>query len=287
MKREVRIKLKKAKRIDNHTHLSMRPESNAKIEYLQESMKKNGIDFSIVLAAYFPRKTGSITNEQILSLTEKYDNILVFGSMDIENEFEEGISELEDLLAKEKIVGIKLYPGYQYFYPNDEKLNAVYELASKFKVPVMFHSGLAYKSPGGIQFSRPIYIDDVAGNFRDVKFVISHLGDPDTKEAAAVAHKNPNVYLDFSGLVSNTTKNKKRAAKWQKFNQEYVVKIATDVFIDLMGVEKIIFGSDWPISSHEKSLELILKIQRILELDEKEMKQIMSENIMKALGIIK
>lgn len=88
MKRKIRIKLRKAKRIDNHAHLSIRSESNAKIEYLQESMKKNRIDFSIVLAAYFPRKTGSISNEQILSLTNGYENILVFGSLDIENEFE-------------------------------------------------------------------------------------------------------------------------------------------------------------------------------------------------------
>lgn len=287
MKRKIRIKLRKAKRIDNHAHLSIRSESNAKVEYLQESMKKNGIDFSIVLAAYFPRKTGSISNEQTLSLTSGYENILVFGSLDVENEFEKGLAQLEDLLRKGKIVGVKLYPGYQYFYPNDRKNDAIYELASKFKIPVMFHSGLAYKSPGGIQFSRPIYIDDVAGNFRDMKIVISHLGDPDTKEAAAVAHKNPNVYLDFSGLVSNTTKNQRRAEKWKRLNEEYVVKTVADVFIDLMGVEKVIFGSDWPISSHEKSLALVSALQKMLKLDEKETKQIMSENILKVLGIIK
>ncbi len=286
MKRKIKEKLRKAKAIDNHVHLSLHPKSKARIEYLEDSMGRNKIDLAIALATYFPRKTGSIGNEEILSLTEKYENILVFGSLDAEHDLENGVTDLESLLQKEKVFGIKLYPGYQYFYPNDKKLDTIYELASKFKVPVMFHSGLAYRSPGGIQFSRPIYIDDVAGNFPDLKIVISHLGDPSVKEATAVAHKNPNVYLDFSGLVSNTTKNKLRARKWQRLNEEYMAKTVADVIVDLMGTEKIIFGSDWPISSHEKSLELVLKLKKMLKLDKEEVDRMMSKNILKVLGII-
>ncbi len=287
MKRKMREKLKRAKIIDNHAHLGMYPKSKARIEYLEESMKKNGVDFAVALAAYFPRKTGSISNGEALSLAEKYENILIFGSLDAEHNFENGTLELESLLRRKKIFGIKLYPGYQYFYPNEKKLDAVYELASKFKVPVMFHSGLAYRSPGGIRFSRPIYIDDVAGSFQSMKIVISHLGDPSIREATAVAHKNPNVYLDFSGLVSNTTKSKMRAEKWRKLNEKYITKTVADVFIDLMGTEKIIFGSDWPISSHEKSLALVSRLGKMLKLDEEEIEQVMSKNMLKVLGIMK
>lgn len=286
MKKRIKTKLRKAKAIDNHAHLSVHPESKAKIELLEESMARNGIDFSIALSAYFPRKTGSISNETVLSLTEKYENILVFGSLNAEHDLENGVLELESLLRRKRIFGIKLYPGYQYFYPNEKKLDAVYEIASKFKVPLMFHSGLAYRSPGGIQFSRPIYVDDVAGNFQDVKIIISHLGDPSIKEATAIAHKNPNVYLDFSGLVSNTTKSRKRDLKWQRLNEEYIARTVADVMIDLMGTEKILFGSDWPISSHEKSLKLVNKLQRMLKLDDEEVGRIMSKNILKVLGII-
>lgn len=286
MEKRIKAKLRKAKVIDNHAHLSVHPESKAKIELLEESMKKNGIDFSIVLAAYFPRKTGNISNRDILALSEKHENIIVFGSLDVENGLEEGTRELAELLAKEKIFGIKLYPGYQYFFPNERKLDPIYELASKHKVPVMFHSGLAYRSPGGIQYSRPIYMDDVAGNFQNVKFIISHLGDPNVNEAVAVAHKNPNVYLDFSGLVSNTTKSRKKDLKWQRLNEKYIIETVADTMIDLMGTEKFIFGSDWPISSHEKSLELARKLQKKLNLNKNEMKQIMSENMLKVLGIM-
>lgn len=286
MKRKIKTKLKNAKVIDGHVHLSVHPESRARIGSLADSMQKNGIGFAIALAAYFPRKTGSISNEAVLSITKDYGNILVFGSLDAEHDLENGTMELESLLQKDMIFGIKLYPGYQYFYPNDRKLDPVYELASRFKVPAMFHSGLAYRSPGGIQFSRPIYMDDVAGKFPDVNFIISHLGDPSVKEAVAVAHKNPNVYLDFSGLVSNTTKSQKRAAKWQALNEEYIARTVADAMVDLMGTEKFIFGSDWPISSHEKSLALVLRLQEMLDLDYEEVERILSKNMLKALGII-
>ena len=285
MRKEVRARLKQAKIIDNHVHLNIHPKSRAKIDELERSMVENGIDIALALAAYFPRKTGSITNEQILSLTKDHDNILVFGSLDAENNLQEGITELEKLLVEDRIVGIKLYPGYQFVYPNDEKLDTVYELATRFGVPVMFHSGLAYKSPGGIRFSRPIYFDDVADKFPELKIIISHLGDPSIREATAVAHKNPNVYLDFSGLVSNTTKNKERSEKWKRKNEEYIVKTIEDVMIDLMGTEKIIFGTDWPISSHKAYLVLVDSLEERLSLNSREKEQILSGNILKVLGV--
>lgn len=198
-----------------------------------------------------------------------------------------GKVKLEQLLLEDKIVGIKLYPGYQFIYPNDKKLDEIYELAVKSKVPVMFHSGLAYKSPGGIRFSRPIYFDDVASKFPELRIIISHLGDPNIREATAVAHKNSNVYLDFSGLISNTTKNQQRSEKWKRKNEELIKERIANVFIDLMGTEKIIFGTDWPISSHKSYLALVDSLEEMLELNSNEKRQILSENIKKVLGIKK
>ncbi|MCK5085035.1 MAG: amidohydrolase [Candidatus Pacebacteria bacterium] len=287
MRKETKEMLKRASIIDDHVHLSVHAKSRAKIEELDRSMVENSIDAVIALAAYFPRKTGSITNEQILSLTKNYDNIVVFGSLDAENNLQKGVLELGKLLTEDRIVGIKLYPGYQFVYPNDKKLDEVYELAAKFGVPVMFHSGLAYKSPGGIRFSRPIYFDDVADKFPELKMIISHLGDPDIRQATAVAHKNPNVYLDFSGLVSNTTKNQERSEKWKRKNEEYITETIANVMIDLMGTEKIIFGTDWPISSHKAYLSLVDSLEERLDLDSKEKEQILAGNILKVLGVKK
>lgn len=271
--------------IDTHVHLSLNPNSEAKLPKLLESMKKNHVDMAIALAAYFPRKNGSITNDQIISLTEKEKNILVFGSLDAENNLNAGIKELENLLGQEKIFGIKLYPGYQFIFPNDPKLNPLYRLAIKFDVPVMFHSGLVYRNTGKMKYTDPYSIDEVATDFPDLKIITSHLGDPKIAEAVSVAHKNQNVYLDISGLISNTTKNRERQEKWKRKSEDLIRKTISDVMIELMGTGKIIFGTDWPISSHESYIALIKYLEEDLNLDKYEKEQIMSENIKKILKL--
>lgn len=54
-----------------------------------------------------------------------------------------------------------------------------------------------------------------------------------------------------------------------------------------MGTEKIIFGTDWPISSHKSYLALVDSLEEILELNSSEKRQVLSENIKKVLGIKK
>lgn len=271
--------------VDAHIHLSQNPLSDAKLSKLLESMNKNNIDMAIALAAYFPRKNGSITNSEIISLTEGKKNILIFGSLDTENNLSSGLNELEKLFKEEKIAGIKLYPGYQFIFPNDPKLNRLYAIAVKFDVPVMFHSGLVYRNTGKMKYTDPYHIDEVATEFPDLKIIISHLGDPEIGKATSVAHKNKNVYLDISGLISNTTKSRGKQEKWQRRSEKLIANTVADVIMELMGTEKIIFGTDWPISSHESYIELARYLEETLNLDKYEKEQMMSENIKRLLNI--
>lgn len=282
-KKKVKL-LKKAKIIDNHVHLSLNSQSNAKIENLLESMSKNHIDIAIALAAYFPRKSGSIANREIISLAEKHDNIMIFGSLNAEQNIVHGTRELEMLIKNNSIIGIKLYPGYQNFDPGSKNLWPVYRLATDYNIPVMFHGGLVYKS-GEMKYAHPYLVDKAAVDFPNLPIIISHLGDPSISEAVAVAHKNPNVYLDFSGLISNTTKAGQRKDKWRKLNEKLMKEKIANAIIDLSGTGKIIFGTDWPISSHESYLDLMEFLEEKLGLDRKEKKEILNGNIKKALGI--
>lgn len=283
----VKKRLKEARIIDGHVHLSKNPISEARLENLLSSMAANGIDVAIVLAAYFPRKSGSITNREIISLVSGKDNLLVFGSLDAEHNLKSGVQELEGLLTEEKIFGIKIYPGYQFIYPNERKLYGIYELALKFGVPVMFHSGLVYRNTGMMKYTDPYLIDEVATNFPDLKIVISHFGDPLIDKAVSVAHKNPNVWLDMSGLISNTTKNRGRQEKWRRSNEDLITRKISEAIIELSGVEQIIFGTDWPISSHEAYLALADYLKNELSLNRMEMDRIMKGNMLKLLGVRK
>lgn len=107
-----------------------------------------------------------------------------------------------------KIRGIKLYTGYQHFYPNDPGLRPVYEFCRSRSLPVVFHSGALLNYPGSralLKYAHPIHVDEVASEFPGNKFVISHLGFPYLMDTAAVVGKNPNVYTDISGVFEQQT----------------------------------------------------------------------------------
>ena len=54
---------------------------------------------------------------------------------------EQLLPALENHLRSERCVGIKLYPGYNYFYIYEDFLAPVYALAAKYEKPVAVHTG--------------------------------------------------------------------------------------------------------------------------------------------------
>ncbi len=64
---------------------------------------------------------------------------------------DEVIEETRTFLQEGTICGIKLYPGYEPFYPSDPKLEPVYALARTHGVPIMFHSGDTFTPKGKLK----------------------------------------------------------------------------------------------------------------------------------------
>jgi Predicted metal-dependent hydrolase of the TIM-barrel fold len=104
------------------------------------------------------------------------------------------------------LAGVKLHPILQEVRPDDERLYPVYEALSDVNGVVVIHTGTSgigagLKGGGGfrLDFSRPIYVDNVAASFPDVNFVLAHFGWPWSTEAIAIALQKANVYLELSG----------------------------------------------------------------------------------------
>ena len=117
------------------------------------------------------------------------------------------------------IKALKIYPGYEPFYPADAKLAPAYELAEAFDVPVMIHSGDTYAPRGKVKYSHPLHVDDVAVDFPRVKFLICHLGNPWFRDCMEVVYKNDNVYTDISGLVLGNFTDRFEAYMRQQFKE--------------------------------------------------------------------
>lgn len=149
------------------------------------------------------------------------------------------------------LVAIKLYPGYQAFYPHDVRLHPVYEFAHRRRIPVMIHQGDTLDPNGHVKYARPLEVDEVAVRFRDVQFVLCHLGNPWVEETAEVVYKNTNVYTDTSGLLANP------GVPYFQPMLRRAQRRLTNAIAAMGDVRRVLYGSDWPLESIETAVGLI------------------------------
>ena len=121
--------------------------------------------------------------------------------------------------------------------------------------------------PGGmglkLNYSNPIYIDDVAADFPDMPIILAHPSFPWQEEALSVATHKPNVYIDLSG--------------WSpKYFPPILVR-----YCNTLLRHKMLFGSDWPAITPDRWLADFEKI----DIREDVRPLILKENTRKLLGI--
>ena len=149
------------------------------------------------------------------------------------------LADLRILLRTGAIKGLKLYPGYEAFYPHDPRMRVVYELAAEFGVPVMIHTGDTFDPKGKVKYAHPLEVDEVAVDFREVTFVICHLGNPWVTDAMEVIYKNENVVGDISGLT---------LGRFEERFEQYMLRAAERGARPSPGTpRRILYGTDWPI----------------------------------------
>lgn len=156
----------------------------------------------------------------------------------------EDAARVEEGLKSGQFGCIKIYLGYVKRWAAAEEYKPLYRLAEKYDVAVVFHTGDTYDIDGHIKYADPLTIDEVAVEFRKVRFVIAHIGNPWIQSAAEVAYKNPNVWLDGSALMVGNLSVKAKAAKVE----ELVVKPLKWTFTYVEDPSKLMFGTDWPLT---------------------------------------
>ena len=144
-------------------------------------------------------------DEEFYQMANQDPNYYVLEKINVYEGIDEHFKRIKALYAKypDKIVGIKLYPGYDPIYPNDKRLYPVYDFALKHSLVIVFHNGDVANDEhmSSLKYSHPLAVDDLACAYPNLKIVISHLGFPFMMEAAMVVCKNDNVYTDFSGII--------------------------------------------------------------------------------------
>lgn len=148
--------------------------------------------------------------------------------------------------------GFKIYAGYQPYYVSDSVYNPFYELAEAYDVPVVVHTGDTANSSGILKYAHPLTVDEAAVRFPRVRFVMAHYGNPWIVDATEVAKKNPNVYLDLSGLAEGVFDMDPFVKSYHGY-WEYVKMWLS--YLDRY--DKILYGSDWPLVNMKQYIKLI------------------------------
>ncbi len=255
--------------IDCHTHVNNYHDEEVEslstcLGDLQKEMKRNRVDISLVLTSY--KVTGGRpSTKDVVNATRNLKNVFVVAGLSYLHFDPHELLEIREFITEGTVRGLKIYPGYEPFYPHDVKFEPAYKLAAEMQIPVMIHTGDTYTPKGKLKYAHPLNVDEVAVEHPDVNFIICHLGSPWFRDCMEVVYKNKNVYTDISGLaLGNFT---------DRF-ESYMHKQLQEMLVYGVEPDKVLFGTDWPISSMESYLEFIEE----LSIPEKDRKKIMYQN---------
>ncbi|MHB1128228.1 MAG: amidohydrolase family protein [Bacillota bacterium] len=139
-----------------------------------------------------------LPNEHVAEFVQRYpDRMIGLAGVD-PWKGEQAVKEVERSVRELGLKGILFSPFKQRMFANDPKLYPVYAKCSELGVPVFMHCGINWWTKSLMDYGKPTYIDQVAGDFPSLKIVGIHGGWPWVQEAIFLAWRHPNVYLDIS-----------------------------------------------------------------------------------------
>ena len=266
--------------IDAHVHLSERREDAllpyAKTNHLRytldellHNMKRNHVVHGLLLSP--PLKTGlPLPNEQVIRLCQRSDGAL---SPVITVEPSKDAVSVAVRVAEENRRAVKAFKirlGYVKASADDAVFSGLYDYAESMDLPVLFHTGDTASSDGDLARSHPLTLDRLANQREELNIVLCHFGNPWFDDAAELIYKHPKVYADMSGLTAGGGRYAAKFAGWLARKVSEAVYFAG-------GADKVIFGTDYPVTTHSDALALV----RRLEVEESDKEKILWRNAKK------
>ena len=170
---------------------------------------------------------------------------------------EEEVKTEIDWAKENGFKGIKLHPDFQKFNIDDENAEKFYKLASN-RLPILLHMG-----DDRYEYSKPYKLVKMAKKYPDTTFIAAHFGGYRCWDDAVLYKGLNNVYFDTCSSLPFITPQKAKE------------------IIDMLGVDKFFFATDFPMWDAKNELERFNKIP----LTDIEREMIFSANIKKLLKL--
>lgn len=211
--------------IDMHMHIDDVPSLGWELsaETCIRAMDEAQVDRAAVMTIVdLPGGANPTAMELIIEACERFPGRL-YGFIRLNpRHLEESLKLLDRAVSELGFRGLKLHPVSTLAHPGQPETIALVRAAGELGVPTLFHCG---DEP----LTTPLSIAPAAAACPDAKIILGHMGGyRHVDEAIDVAQRHPNIILETSAMP-------------------YPEKIREA--IDRIGVDRVIFGSDGPVSS--------------------------------------
>ena len=227
---------------------------------LLRAMDENEIDKALIMGL-----EGIISNGHLGEVVSQSSRLEGFAWV-TDPKQPESVEELETAVKEYDLIGLKLHPSLHDFVPSDPAIRPLIEKTVELNVPTLIHS---YPWPPGYYFNNlPYHIDLLKKRVPEAVIVVGHMGHLNYNDLLVIARQS-GVYAESSwGLTLMAELN----------GLDYVVK-----YLRRIGVDNVVYGSDWfgPNGEMERQLELIEK----LDLTREEKDKILGGNISQILNL--
>ena len=228
-------------------------------EDLEPILEKNNIDGSIAVQV----EASEADTDFLLELASRFDFIKgVVGWLDLRaDDLEE---KLEHYCSFPVLKGIR---------------HTVYDTRGEFLLNPLFQRGLRKFQKYGLSFDLLVFpyqlrsAVELAQKLPQQQFVLNHLAKPNISKGVNVEWINgirqlaecKNVYAKLSGMVTETDRFQWKQEDFQPF---------LEAMVEAFGTDRLMFGSDWPVSTcaaaYEETLGIVEKFFKAFSGTEKE-----------------
>ena len=220
------------------------------VEDWLEEAKAHGVGPSVMQAEVEwadPREL----NDRLAEVVAAHPNELScgFGCVD-PRKVMSAVREVDRAVMELGLRGIVFEPGFLGISPIDRRCYPIYARCAQLGVPVGLHTGINFSSHGPLEYERPYLVDRIACDFPELTLICHHGGWPWPHEAAAVAWKHKNVFLEF-GAISPRYMAPGAGGGWGD-----IVHMMDTVLRD-----QVLFGADWPMLRYERAFDEIDKLE--------------------------
>ncbi len=171
-------------------------------------------------------------NDFIYSTVSAHTNLIGLGTTHAD--YDNNEKEFERIVRM-GLRGIKLHCDFQGFDIDTPKMDTAYRMCEKYHLPILFHIG-----DPNCDHSRADKLYNVLQKFPDLTVIAAHMGGYKTKALSEKYLVGTKVYFDCS--------------EWDRY-------MSAEELCDMIrrhGVDKILFGSDYPLCTTSQTAKMLV-----------------------------